>query len=315
MDKHNIKFRISLIIFFLFLLLEIGARWGVGLGTPPLTIEHPSIDYMFAPNQDVSRFGNRQIYNAQSMRSLPLKTVGNRQLVLAFGDSVLNGGSLSDQKKIATTIATNKDTFFGNVSAGSWGPGNYRAWINEFGLFNAQVVIFVLSDHDFVDQPDFAALDPNTHPTKRPFMAISELVTRYLPRYLPKSLGAPLRLETQKITRNKPLGQNTVEEDFNSMLDQFAKGRIRVCMLFHPRQTELAGGLRKGIAGFKEIASSWKVPTLDLASRYRELKEPTSVFRDNDDIHLSDKGQEVLSVALRDCLVISAVPLKSGGSL
>ena len=51
------------------MLAEAGARWGLGLGAPPLSMEHPEIDYLFAPNQDVNRFGNRQLFNSYGMRS------------------------------------------------------------------------------------------------------------------------------------------------------------------------------------------------------------------------------------------------------
>lgn len=30
----------------------------IGLGTPPMSMSHPAIEYMFQPNQHFSRFGN-----------------------------------------------------------------------------------------------------------------------------------------------------------------------------------------------------------------------------------------------------------------
>ena len=41
---------------------EIFARYYLGLGTPPLSVTHPTIEYMLKPNQDVYRFGNHIIY-------------------------------------------------------------------------------------------------------------------------------------------------------------------------------------------------------------------------------------------------------------
>ena len=57
-----------------FLLLGEGVeRFGLEqLGTPPLSIAHPKFGYMFAPDQDVMRFGNRQLYNELGMRSVLL---------------------------------------------------------------------------------------------------------------------------------------------------------------------------------------------------------------------------------------------------
>lgn len=43
---------------------ELTARFGLGLGNPPLSQAHPRIEYLLAPNQDVKRFGNRVAINA-----------------------------------------------------------------------------------------------------------------------------------------------------------------------------------------------------------------------------------------------------------
>lgn len=290
-------------------LAEGGARWGLGLGAPPLSVEHPTIDYMFAPNQDLYRFGNRQVYNAQGMRSASLETVGARRLVLVFGDSVINGGNLTDQADLATTRATDNEVFFGNVSAGSWGPGNHRAWLDVFGLLGAEAVIFVLSDHDVDDQPDFEPLNPNTHPTERPVLALAELVTRYLPRYLPEAAGDVLRLDTPSATRPRPALRPTGPEDMAELFRRFAEREVATCLLFHPTKAELAGNPRPGKDELAQLAVSWGVPSIDLASRYLREADPARLYRDDDDIHINEAGQESLSGALRDCLDVASVPV------
>ena len=290
-------------------LAEAGARWGLGLGTPPLSVEHPTIDYMFAPNQDVNRFGNRQVFNSFGMRSEPLDDVGERQLILVFGDSVLNGGNLTDHKELATTLATDDDTFFGNVSAGSWGPGNYRAWIDEFGLLGADDVVFVLRDHDLNDQPEFKPLNPNTHPTERPLFALGELVTRYLPRYLPDEIASVFALETpdsrdHPVTMNRPTGI----EDMQDIFARLAANGVSSCILFHPTQSELDGEDRTGTAVFQELADSWDIPSIDLASAYLERGNPSQFYRENDNIHINAAGQQVLAAELSRCHAQAQVP-------
>jgi hypothetical protein len=75
---------------------ELGARWILGLGDPPLTVRDPEIEYLFAPNQDVRRFGNRVVYNNVSMRSADRWSMARERpeelRVLVLGDSVINGG-------------------------------------------------------------------------------------------------------------------------------------------------------------------------------------------------------------------------------
>lgn len=287
---------------------EMAARYFIG--TPPLSISHPSIDYMFAPNQDVIRFGNRQLINSVGMRSEPLDTVGERKLVLVFGDSVLNGGNQTSHEDLATTLATNNDVFFGNVSASSWGPGNYRAWIDEFGLFDADGVLFLLSDHDIDDQPSFRPLNPIAHPTKKPPFALSEIFTRFLPRYLPDTLASFFALEPPDrrdgpISTKRPSGLEDMQEMF---LELENKG-VPACILFHPTQSELAGASRPGTASFKGLADQWQIPTIDLAPIYLESGNTSSLYRKNDGIHINASGQRLLVKGLSSCLDVSRIPI------
>lgn len=67
--------------------LEVFSRLYLGLGTPPPSVAHPTIENMFAPGQDVYRFGSHQIYNEQDMRSVPLLSVAAPRVVLVMGGS------------------------------------------------------------------------------------------------------------------------------------------------------------------------------------------------------------------------------------
>jgi len=179
---------------------ELFARFGLGLGTPPLSMTHPSIEYLYQPNQDISRFGNRIKVNAYGMRSpdFPVhKPNSAERRVMVFGDSVLNGGAQTDHEVLATSMlahdlssAWEAPVVVGNISAGSWGPGNWLAYAREYGWFDADAVVLVMSSHDTGDNPTFAPLNPNTHPEEPPFSAVTEGLTRYLPRYFPNLLPA-----------------------------------------------------------------------------------------------------------------------------
>src|SRR5262245_23618663 len=158
--------------------LELIARFALGLGTPPLSIRHPTIEYMFAPDQDCMRFGNHFQTNAWGMRSPPFasqKLDPNEFRVMVFGDSVINGGNLTDQADLATSIVAtqlerqlNRPVVVGNISAGSWGPGNWLAYAEEYGFFDADCVLLVLGSGDAGDCPEFLPLNTDTHPTTAP---------------------------------------------------------------------------------------------------------------------------------------------------
>ncbi|HEX2973620.1 MAG TPA: hypothetical protein VHP11_14895, partial [Tepidisphaeraceae bacterium] len=145
-------------------LLVVGegiARFGLGLGDPPLSIADPQIEYLFKPSMSYRRFGRHISFNAYSMRSGPTtqkKTDPGEVRVLVVGDSVVYGGVQSDDSEIATTLleprlrdVLHRPVYVGNISAGSWGPPNMLAYARRFGWFDADVVVIVLSSDDYCD--------------------------------------------------------------------------------------------------------------------------------------------------------------------
>ncbi|MEM9540538.1 MAG: SGNH/GDSL hydrolase family protein [Cyanobacteria bacterium P01_E01_bin.42] len=180
-------------IFFVVLLgglvTEIGLRFFVGLGTPPLVQADAEMGYRFQPNQKMRRFGNWVEYNQYSQRSEPIaleKAEGTLR-ILMLGDSVLNGGNRTDQKETISEQlevrlqATGIEVEVLNASANSWGIGNQLGYLKKFGLFAADAVILQIGTHDLV-QPTNPG--KNLCPTESPPSAIAELLNDYLiPRF------------------------------------------------------------------------------------------------------------------------------------
>lgn len=286
---------------------EAFARFALGFGTPPLTVAHPLIEYMFAPNQNVVRFGNRQIYNEIGMRSPPLADVDQARRVMVFGDSVINGGNLTDQAELATTLATDGDVFFGNVSAGSWGPANIRAWIEEYGFQGADAGVFVLSSHDLNDLPMFAPLDPQTHPTKRPILALWEIATRYAPRYIPGLAGEhPLPHRDDAKIKAAGLGDNGPDE-VEKLVDVVARAGLPMCVVLHAARSELVSGFEQDHDALTQILTRRGVPVLNDSEAFSIAQEGgESVYRDN--IHITAAGQAHYVDLLKRCASSAKVP-------
>ncbi|MCT0232997.1 hypothetical protein [Synechococcus sp. CS-1327] len=182
---------------------EAITRWA--MGTPPVYRKHPSIEYLFKPNQSVWRFRNRVFINAYGMRSAPISAhppAGARR-ILVFGDSVVFGGTQLDQSVIATErLVTRLEGSqprkhsgliqIGNVSGGSWGPGNWLGWAQTYGFLGATDVVLVISSHDVRDNPTYGPLDVD-HPTETPGSALGELLGRYVwPQIAAKLSWSPL---------------------------------------------------------------------------------------------------------------------------
>lgn len=148
-------------------------------------------EYIEQPNQKRFRFRNHIYYNLFSMRSPEVDT--GAYIILGFGDSIVNGGVMVDQDSLATTLLSeeltrdfNKKTQVLNIGAGSWGPDNGFAYLQEEGNFNAKVIFLMVSSHDAYDNMDFLPVidKVNRYESKQYQSAIIELIYKYIiPRY------------------------------------------------------------------------------------------------------------------------------------
>lgn len=291
-----------------FLLLGLGgelfARFGLGLGDPPLTIIHPQIGYMSAPNQDVRRFGNQVAYNAFGMRSdhfPPQKSSPDELRIIFIGDSVLNGGSVLDQRQIATELLKNrlaaqlnKPVVVGNISAGGWSPSNELNYVQHYGLFDADLVVLVQSSHDARGDEGFAKLKVN-FPTRRPTLAMSELVERYsshiLPQWLQTAPAAP--------APEPPLDI----DDLKQLIQMARDAGADVILAQHPDRNECHGEWAEGYELIRQACVELQVsPLINLRPAYKQaILEGTPVYRDG--IHLSAQGQRILADTLEPAIM------------
>lgn len=291
---------------------ELFARYYLGLGDPPLSMSDPDIEYLFKPSQDVSRFGNQVRYNAYSMRSDAFpktKSEDEALRVLVLGDSIVNGGSLTDQADLATellkaklTEQLGKKVQVGNISAGSWGPGNLTAYLNKHGLFDADLFLLVLSSHDAADTPTFEPLvgvSP-AFPNQKPILALEEAVIRYLlPRILPR--------EKKASDQSQPTQDPATEEDFiaiddfNALVRLIQNAQIPIVLLQHPERKELIDGYKPGYQALADAADRLSVPRIDLAPYLQAaIDNGQTIYRDQ--IHPNKAGQAALFKALYDAV-------------
>lgn len=158
--------------------LEIVLRLA-GFGKIPTYYVSKKYEYAMHPNQDLKRFGKKIYINQNGMRSGELREGTIR--ILKFGDSVLNGGVAIDQSETMSALleadlnnSKSKDYQVLNVSAGSWGPDNAFAWMEQHGDFQAKVIVLVFSSHDWQDQMSFQDVVGKIpfYPAKNPPFAI-----------------------------------------------------------------------------------------------------------------------------------------------
>ena len=270
----------------------------VALGPPALTVLHPSIEYLFAPDQDVVRLGNRFRTNAHGMRSGPLPPAeeDHSYRLAVLGDSVINGGNPTDQDELATAILDGERIADGrtvramNISAGSWGPGNLLAYVDAFGLFDADYAVFVFSEHDLEDDRTFAPPSATTMPRERPVLALAEFVTRYLPRYVALPWG-----EARAKAEPSPL-PGDARDSLEALARRVAGAGIPACVVLHPeRGAPRAGPLPENLATIAGIFRRQGAVAVD----GRAFLVGPEVYRDH--IHPNARGQAALARAIASC--------------
>lgn len=138
-----------------------------------------------------------------------------------------------------------------NISAGSWGPDNLAAYLNENGLFDAEVMIVVLSSHDAHDIMDFEpVVDVHpSYPSKQYSFALVELFDRYLIPMAKRKLGIgengldPDEAANEAAKRGIRKGE---DKGFNPGWDQLkeicAKAGIPLYVYLHAEKGEVVDG-------------------------------------------------------------------------
>lgn len=280
---------------------EIFARRGLGLGDPPLSIADEKIEYLFAPNQECHRFGNRIRYNDVSLRNDYDRSVltNGSEVVLMLGDSVLNGGVLTDQDRLATAIAERDLRALGhdvrilNCSAGSWGPVNCAEYVRKYGDFGASQVWMLLNPGDLWDVPDYAPIvGTASFPDKKPISAAWELVNRYgIPR-----VRNMIKRKVSRLTSGEGLVRGGMTKD---QAESASLEAIRYCL----GMADTGGGIiysrlrtdwSRGDMGEAEVTLREFCKANGYAFFLLEL-DPKTDYRDRDDIHISDSGQRKLA--------------------
>jgi len=295
------------ILIFIVLILGIGElvlRYKYGFCSAPLYISDPDFEYIYAPNQEVYRFGNLIRTNEFSMRNDPVLPT-DTTVILLMGDSVVLGGSLTDNDSLASTLlekrlfrTLNRRVRVLNIAAGSWGPDNVAAYLTKYGLFDADLMCLVASSHDAHDNmthADIVGIDPNL-PKEQYDWALEELWERYLyPLYIKDLIQGNAHFAPRTLPAQEP-GIHKSGVGFNpgfAQLDSIARqAGIPFFIVLHPEITEVEFGNYNGEG--REII---QFAQRDSVRLIKELDWGTSLkyYRSNDAVHYNSEGQVFLA--------------------
>jgi hypothetical protein len=252
---------------------EAALRFVLGLGNPVLIAPDSACEYILKPDQRVHRFFVNTVTNHYGMRSddVPLRRDPGRLRILFVGDSLTYGTSRVDQSQIFTEILhrelpaiVHKPVDVLNASAGAWAPDNEVSYIRSRGIFQSDLVVFVLNDGD-VTQPRATMSDVGDGlPSKRPASAIGELWTRYLkPRLLhgatKSDAGTSIAADADEVVK-----ANLNDLDAADALVT-AQG-ARMAIVFLPFRLDIPDKSAQAQGTLRDWCGAHHVPMLDLTA-------------------------------------------------
>ncbi|MES1219409.1 MAG: hypothetical protein ABUT20_28155 [Bacteroidota bacterium] len=294
--------RIGLILTLLFLVAsEIILRLKWGFCDAVLFREDKDYEYIAIPQKRV-RFGNHIFYNSLSQRNDELSESDSVR-ILFFGDSVINGGTQTDQDSLATTklsryltLKYKKPVKVLNISAGSWGPDNCFAYLKQKGNFDAKEIVLVVSSHDAYDDMTFSKTVnayPN-YPSKQYTFATAELLQRYI---FPRLFQTKATTELDNLLINKKTANSMFNSGFENFLDYTTSHKIPFTVYLHADRQENEDR-RYNSQGMEiiDFCSKKNIPII------KELDFHLDKENYRDEIHLNNNGQRKLFEIVRDSL-------------
>lgn len=271
--------------FELFLGLEILLR-SLGIAQPILYIENDFFEYCLAPNQNLAILGNHIVTNKYGMRNY--SNSKSKIKILGLGDSILNGGQLTDHDELATSILSvrlsdslNEKIEILNISAGSWGPDNNVAFLNQYGSFDSKVAIWVVSSHDYTDNMTFLPTVGRlrSHPKDNPPLALFELFEKLI-------IGIDYNVySSEELKSFLKAKSNQENPGIRALINYCKENDIQLIPFIHPTLKEfLENQFDENGMKIIEILES------DSVKYYSGLDVYTKdVYSDG--IHLNEKGQ------------------------
>jgi hypothetical protein len=287
--------RYGIALLLLLALVETTLRVIWGFGNPVLYATSKEYEYIYASNQQVTRFGNTIRTNSFGMRS-PEPASDDSIRVLYIGDSVINGGTQTDQDHLSSNLLAeslskllHKKVNVLNISAGSWGPDNAAAFLKKHGTFNANAMILVFSSHDAFDNMNFEeVVDNNVHyPGHKPVSAISEVILRYFIPYA-RSIFDSSGNGSDKLMINNQ--RQVFNSGWSDLLAIAASDSIPVYAVLHAEQAEIIKGEHNRYG--RMILDTLKANRIPYSTDIA-LGISSNCYRDF--IHLNDKGQFFLA--------------------
>ncbi len=295
--------RVLILVFVCFAFAEVLLRVVLGLGNPVLITPDAACAYVLKPNQSIYRFFAYTRVNGDSMRSddfAPIRPQGTLRLMFV-GDSLTYGTSRVDQKQLFTEILhrdlpsiVHRPVEVLNASAGAWAPSNELSYLRSRGVFNSDIVLWVVNDGD-LEQPRSTISEVGDDlPQTRPALAIGELWSRYLKRRLFHSGSRQDAGDSVAPNAAATIQQNLAFfEEGNAFVETHG---ARLVMIYLPFRADIPQASANSQTILREWTSKNHVPMLDLTSA-EQAYSANEISLDHG-VHFNAKGNAIVANAI-----------------
>jgi len=282
---------------------EAVLRFVLGLGNPILIQADPSCAYILKPDQDVVRFFVHTHINHYGMRAdevAPARNAGTLRL-LFVGDSLTYGTTQVDQANIFTERLhrdlpgiEHRPVEVLNASAGAWAPDNELEWVESRGIFDSDVVLFVLNDGDLT-QPRATIADIGENlPQTRPTTAIGELYTRFIRAHIEHAFG--MGDAGDAVNANAAGGMRHNLADLDRLNEIVPSRGARLVLVYVPFRRDVPEQSKGSAAALHAWSEAHKVKMLDLTAT--ELPYSSEEITLDHGIHLNARGHLIVAKAI-----------------
>lgn len=289
-----------LLLFFALIAVEVWLRRRYGLGDPPLYMKDREIEYLMQPSRRYRRKGRIMRINQWCMRSDEFeksKASADERRVLVLGDSVVFGGQGVDQALIATSLLQaalgerlGVPVVVGNASAASWGPPNLMNYVRRYGTFEADVIVVVMSSHDYADVPaEVSNVGMMTRPDCKPMCALHEAGARYVSNR--RRAARKRRGETQP--EPTPSEIEWATRDYGELLRVLKQSGAKVFAVLHPERGELDGAWQEGHERLAAIIEREGIERIDWKPAFVKARDAGQSPHE-DHIHPTTLGQRLM---------------------
>ena len=262
---------------------------------PTIFLTDEAFGYLMKPAQSVSTRGNRFAINGQGLRGreIPSTRSSGTTRVAFLGDSITYaGGSVRDGELFADRVGTGltdrlqRPIETVNISAPGWGIENIARYVRARGLFDSDLVVWVIPAVDF--RRPFSRIEYHFFPTeRRPFR---------LQYFFAMGFNAIRNRWSSDIPARGPANASTPEvlrqniATLTAMLTTWRESGVRPLVVFVPGRDGY--GPDTDLADYSRAVKDCGIPMIDVQPGFGAGSAADNFL---DDMHLTAAGHAIVA--------------------